>query len=88
MKNLFKRKKDKFPKPATPRPLDAIKQEYGELRAKAGDIQYRLYVNKEDLRLVNERLLQVNQEANDRMALDQAAAKPTATLPVETTSQQ
>lgn len=88
MKNPFKPKKDKFPKPTIPRALDAIRQEYGGLCARAGEIQYQLSIGQEDLRRVNARLLEVNTEAAERKALDEAVAKAAKQTPPVETSQQ
>lgn len=86
--SIFKRKKkDKFPTATGPRPLETIKQEYGALRAQAGDIQYQQYIHAEDLRRVNERLLKVNQEAQERMSLDKQLAEAAKAAPVETNQQ-
>lgn len=89
MKNPFKRKSEKFPKVQGPRDIKVITQEYSELRAKAGEIQYRLYVSTEDLRIINERLLEVNKEGQQRHELDAelAKSKTAEQTPVETSQQ-
>lgn len=74
MKNPFSRKKDKFPKQTAPRTLEEIGKEYAELRAQAGDLQYRVHIDSEDLKAVNKRLKEVNNEAAVRINLDKAAA--------------
>jgi hypothetical protein len=73
MKNLFKRKKDKFPTTSAPRDIKEITEEYAQLRAQAGDIQYRVAIDTEDLAFINKRLKEVNQEAAARLKLDKEA---------------
>jgi hypothetical protein len=87
--NPFKRKKDKFPKQSAPRTMDAIKQEYAELRARSGELQYQVFIGERNLTEINARLVQVHNEANEREALDkQTAAAPTTTVETQAVSQQ
>lgn len=46
------------------RTLHEIETEYGLHCAKAGDLQYRIFVLKEELKLINAQLKKLNQEAN------------------------
>lgn len=75
MKNLFKRKKDKFPKEQVPRDLKEIQAAYNDLSARAGQIQYQRFVLDKDLEYVNNQLVSVNQEAHARKELDKASAE-------------
>lgn len=77
MKNPFNRKKDKFSKATSPRDFDAIKQEYSDLRAKAGELQYQVFLGERNLKAINDRLMQVHQEANEREKLDKEVAAQT-----------
>jgi hypothetical protein len=45
------------------RTLDEVSKEYGQLCAKAGNIQYQIYVFTKDLALLNEELQTLNFEA-------------------------
>lgn len=68
MKNPFKRKGVANPK--APRELKEIQAEYNQLSARAGQNQYQTYVLTEDLKQINKRLVEVNQEAAHRNKLD------------------
>lgn len=62
----------------TPRQMDEIQKEYGELRARAGELQYTLFVYEADLANINDRLRYLNNEAAARQQLiKQEEAKPT-----------
>ncbi len=56
-----------------PRAIEAIKQEFAELCMKAGQAQYQSEVLSREIKNLNERILQVNIEANKREQLDKAA---------------
>ena len=80
MKNLFKRKKEKFPTSSNePRQLDEIQKEYNEVALKAGQLQYQVFVHSEDLKATNQRLVALNQEAAKRLQLDKEAKAAAAT---------
>lgn len=60
-----------------PRDLESIKKEYSELLAKSGQSQYQSYVQELELAQLNKRMLEVNNEASERMRLDKEnAPKP------------
>lgn len=68
MKNFLKRKKQaNVPEP---RELVDIRAEYNELSARAANAQYLVFVHSKDLEQTNHRLIEVNQEAAARQALD------------------
>lgn len=71
-------------KPATPRTLPEITDEYNQLLARAGGLQYQTFVYQDELTKVNARLVEINHEAAARQALDKEA--PAA--PVETTKEE
>lgn len=85
MKRLFKKAKEAQPK--TPRTIPEIQKEFGELSQRAANSQYLVFVHEQELQRVNNRLLEVNQEAAERQQLDakvkaelaskQQAASPT-----------
>ncbi len=68
--NRFKKHKNKV----EPRAMTEIQAEYVDLRAKAGEVQYQLYVHTKGLATLNARLESLNYEANDRQKLDKQAA--------------
>lgn len=70
-----KKKQVKLPKVEVPSPrkLEEIQAEYNQLSARAGQNQYQSYVLAEDLKSLNRRLVEVNQEAAERNKLDAAA---------------
>lgn len=68
--NPFKRKKDKFPKPSGPRAMKEIQSEYQQASAQAANAQYQVFVHGKSLNLINQRLLELNQEADVRQKLD------------------
>lgn len=69
IKDLFKGKKQQ------PRPLDEIKKQYQQVATHAGGLQYEIEVKKAELNNVNQTMLNLNQEADARQKLDQAAAQ-------------
>lgn len=77
MKNPFK-KKDKFPTPSAPRPMEEIQKEFQQLIALAANAQYTKFIKEEELKQINHRLVQVNQEGKARNELDAAKAAETA----------
>lgn len=62
-----------------PRTLVEITKEYDDMVAKVGKAQYQAYVFTKEAEFYNQRLLQLNQEANERNKLD---AKKTETKEV------
>jgi len=89
MKKLLK-KLGKTQEAPPPRAMEEIQAEYNRLSGQAGQNQYQAYVLGKDLERINQRLVEVNQEAAFRNKLDaEAKAKETdqaATAPE--TSQQ
>lgn len=73
MKNYFKKNKQKAVN--LPRELEDIRKEYNELSLRAANAQYLVFVHSKDLEQVNNRLIQVNQEAGARQALDTEKSK-------------
>jgi len=69
MKNLFKKKIN----PTAPRAFKEIEQEYQMLSAQAANAQYKVFVHSEELKKINKRLMEVNQEAAERQKLDELA---------------
>lgn len=85
MKNLFKKKNKKQ---EGPRALDVIKKEYSELCNRAGQLQYTMAVNEQELNSINSRLFNINNEAAERNRLNAAEVKPKESLtPLETSQQ-
>lgn len=74
MKNMFKKKAN----PEAPRSLDEIEKEYQQLSAQAANAQYKVFVHSEELKQVNKRLMQVNQEYGERQQLDRAVKEELA----------
>lgn len=81
VKGFRKTKQDKPALPEGPRQLPEIQKEYGELINQVGQLQYQRFVLKQELDVNNAKLIQVNNEAAVRIALDKAAE---AAKPVET----
>lgn len=77
-------KKKGYPHKTEPRALTEIQKEYQELCLKAGQIQYQVKVNTDELEKINERLLEVNYEAAERNQLDATAKKPVVNVTPET----
>lgn len=77
--NFFKNKKQKPPLPApkpVPRTMDEINGVYRELVGRAGQLQYKVEVDKAQLRQLNDAIHTVNLEADERQKLDaEATAK-------------
>lgn len=59
-----------YPHKKTPRQLLDIQKEYQELCLKAGQIQYQIKVNSDELEKINDRLYEINYEAAERKDLD------------------
>ena len=71
----FLKKKTKIANPANPpapRTTEDLTKEYFELRARAGETQYQMYVLESELNRLNNRMREVNHEAADRKKLDEA----------------
>lgn len=68
-RNILKKKAQE------PRPLDAIKQAYGELANRAGQVQYQVYVYTKELAELNKSLEALNHEGAARQRLDAVAVK-------------
>lgn len=68
---------------STPRTLAEITTEYNQLVSRAGGLQYQTFVYADELRQVNDRLVEINHEAAARQQLD--AANP---APVEPTKEE
>ncbi len=68
--------KPKLPKAFTnPREAEVISKEYAELCAMAGDKQYRIDLLTAELRELNKKLFDLNQEHNASVALNSTVAK-------------
>jgi hypothetical protein len=73
MTKFFKGKSKKAAQvPQVPRSMEEIQKEYGELRARSGELQYTIYVYEADLAQMNSRLRGLNNEAAARQQLDKA----------------
>lgn len=81
VKGFRKTKQDKPALTEGPRQLPEIQKEYGELINQVGQLQYQRFVLQQELDVNNAKLIQVNNEAAVRIALDKAAE---AAKPVET----
>jgi len=67
-------------KMSVPREMTAIQQEYQQLCANAGQVQYQVAIFTRELENINKRLEGVNNEAAARQQLDKAATtKETST---------
>lgn len=78
MKNFFKGKPSRpqtptFDSSPTPRTMEEINKTYSELCGRAGQLQYQIKVNTEQLEEINTALKSVNHEANARQKLDAEA---------------
>jgi len=69
MKKLLK-KLSKTAQEAPPRAMEEIQAEYNRLSGQAGQNQYQAYVLSKDLERINQRLVEINQEAAYRNKLD------------------
>lgn len=59
---------------AIPRSLADITTEYNQLVSRAGGLQYQTFVYADELKKVNDRLVEINHEAAARQQLDAVAA--------------
>jgi hypothetical protein len=73
-----RKKQFKLPKPAVPRAMDLIEQDYGRIIAQTGQAQYQVHVYTEDLKRMNEELRSLNYEAAARKKLDKEEADKAA----------
>ncbi len=73
-KSLKKAKKAVDQTAPEPRDIKAITDEYNQLKAQAGEVQYQVYALKSNLDQMNQRLLQLNHEGAARQKLDREAA--------------
>jgi len=80
MNKFFKSKKKVSlpPPPPEPRSIEELQKQHNELCARAGALQYRIEVEKQELLEVNKVLSNINNEAAARNKLD-AESKPEAT---------
>lgn len=79
MKDFFKKKRQKQVQVAPePRSLEDIKKEHSELQVKVANAQYLSFVYSKETESLNQRLLEVNQEAGVRQALDKKASEAKA----------
>ena len=58
---------------STPRPMDEIQKEYQQKCLEAGQLQYQVSVQSEELSKANETLRKLNYEAAARLQLDKEA---------------
>lgn len=72
MTKFFKGKKQLSKQAAAPVPraYAEVEKEYLELRARAGEVQYQIYVLTKDLEQLNQALVSLNHEAAARQKLD------------------
>jgi hypothetical protein len=61
-------------KPA-PRTLEEINKEYTTLCSKAGELQYRVEIEKIQIAQINQKLQELNKEGAERFELDKKAAE-------------
>lgn len=66
---------------AIPRSLADITAEYNQLVSRAGGLQYQQFVYEDELKKVNDRLVEINHEAAARQQLD--AATPATVEPTK-----
>ncbi len=64
-----------FQTPPQPRTMDEIKKQNSELTDRAAQVQYMVYAYTKELARLNEALSSVLAEAQQRQAIDEAAAK-------------
>lgn len=60
------------------RPMDEIQKAYEQELSKAAQAQYLVFVHNKELEAINGRLLNLNQEASVRQALDKAVKEKDA----------
>ena len=91
MKKLINKLKGQA-SPQAPRSMQELEKEFQSLSAQAANAQYKVYIHGEELKELNKRLVQVNQEAAERSKLDaavktelakQAALKPKEEAPLD-----
>lgn len=79
MKDFFKKKRQKQVQTAPePRSLEDIKKEHSELQVKVANAQYLSFIYGRETESLNQRLLEVNQEAGIRQSLDKKASEAKA----------
>jgi hypothetical protein len=61
------------PEATTPRSMEEIQKSYGEMCARAGGLQYRIFIDRKELAKTNEILEHLNLEGAARQALDAKA---------------
>ena len=69
LKNLLKRNKNVVPTIPVPRSEDEINKDYTEVCAKAGQVQYNLYLLTKNLEALNGRLREIDLEMRQRQEL-------------------
>lgn len=84
---LFGKKKQKFPTDSSPRSLQEIQNDYAQNVAKAGQTQYIIYAQQQELNRINALLLQINQEGERRQKLDLEAKQKEAAKAKEVKSE-
>ena len=70
MKKLLKKLSKTAQEAPPPRAMEEIQAEYNRLSGQAGQNQYQAYVLSKDLERINQRLVEINQEAAYRNKLD------------------
>jgi len=87
MKRLFKGKKVSLPEvsltEASPRELDAIKKELGDVLVQIGNAQYQIELFKADVERFSARAKELNQEGGKRLELDKAKTATSENLNVK-----
>lgn len=76
-KSIKKAKKAVDQAAPEPRDLKAITDEYNQLKAQAGEVQYQVYALNSNLEQMNQRLLHLNHEGAARRKLDREAPPKT-----------
>lgn len=73
MSKFFKSKSKVILPTVEPRSLEEITKAYSELCCRVGQAQYQVHVHQEDVKRLNEQLVQINNEAAARQKLDKEA---------------
>ncbi len=74
MKNLFKRKKEKFPTTPVVRSVKEITDDYSRLLGETGEMAYQCSVYKAKIAELHQDMKRLNREMGARQELDRQAA--------------
>lgn len=61
--------------PNAPRPLKDLQQEYAQLKSRLADAEYQVFIYEQESQSLKIRMVEVNQEADRRNALEAEKAK-------------